>query len=270
MSEFKNVMEIFHLLEKNNCQECGEKTCLAFSATVFQGKRELSECTLLSPEISGQYQKQEKRPSAQEEDFNKIIKELLSRLQEVDLEKRAELIGASYANNKISLKIMGKDFSIDPTGKVFTDIHVNGWIYVCVLNYLIHCQGRPLTGNWVPLRELPGGQDWNLFFTQQCEKQLKKTADTYPDLFADLVGMFSGKQVDTQFQSDVAVILSPLPMIPLLICYWKPEDGMGSSLNLFFDDTATDNLGVDGLYLLGTGIAQMLEKLARQHGSTVN
>ncbi len=140
---------------------------------------------------------------------------------------------------------------------------------VSVLNYVLSSKGTPVSSNWVPLRELPSGQDWYRLFGQQCEKLLKKTADSYSDLFADLVHMFSGKQIADQFKSDIAVILSPLPLVPMLICYWKPEEGMDSALNLFFDDTAEDNLGMDGLYSLGTGIARMLEKLSQQHGAVM-
>ena len=70
---------------------------------------------------------------------------------------------------------------------------------------------------------------------------------------------------DERFQSDVSVILSPLPLVPMLICYWRPEDGMESSLKLFFDDTAESNLGIKGLYTLGVGIALMLQRLSRVH-----
>ncbi len=266
MSQFKSVIEIFNLLEKSNCRRCGEKTCLSFSAAVFMGKKELRECPLLSHEVTAQYTPQKRKANASEDDFNRMVHTLKASLQKIDLAARAELIGGTYDAGKLSLKVMGKDFKIDAEGKVYTDIHVNSWIYVSVLNYIVNCQGRPVTANWVPLRELPGGQDWRRLFAQQCEKRLKKTADTYDDLFADLVSMFSGKQVVSEFQSDIAVVVSPLPMIPMLICYWKPEERMGSSFNLFFDDTAEGNLGMDGLYLLGTGFALMLEKLAQQHG----
>lgn len=267
MTQFKNVMEVFNLLEKSNCRKCGEKTCLAFSAAVYMGKKDLAECPLLSPEVKSQHKFQERKPNAQEEDSNRMIEKLKAELQEIDFAAREELIGATYKTGQLSLKIMGKDFSIDREGKVHTNIHVNSWIYVSILNYIIHCHGLPLTANWVPLRDLPGGLDWYRLFSQQCEKQLKKTADSYPDLFADLVQMFSGKQIVSDFHSDVAVILYPLPLVPMLICYWKPEDGMESSLNLFFDDTAEKNLGMEALYLLGTGFALMLKKLAHQHGS---
>jgi hypothetical protein len=57
-----------------------------------------------------------------------------------------------------------------------------------------------------------------------------------------------------------------LPKIPVLICYWKPADGMESSLNVFFDDTAEENLIIDSLYALAIGMVMMFEKIAVTHG----
>jgi hypothetical protein len=91
-------------------------------------------------------------------------------------------------------------------------------------------------------------------------------ADTYTDLFDDIVHLFSGKQVERQFKSDISVVLHPLPKIPVMLCYWRPEEGLASSLNLFFDETANDNIGIDAIYTLGAGLAQMFEKLALRHG----
>jgi hypothetical protein len=54
--------------------------------------------------------------------------------------------------------------------------------------------------------------------------------------------------------------------VPLLICYWKPEDGLESSLNIFFDATAEENLNIESIYILGTGLVIMFEKLAVRHG----
>ena len=43
----KNVMEIFQLLDKSNCRECGEKTCLAFAGAVFMDRKKLDKCPRL-------------------------------------------------------------------------------------------------------------------------------------------------------------------------------------------------------------------------------
>ena len=98
---------------------------------------------------------------------------------------------------------------------------------------------------------------------------MKQVADSYPELFNDMVQMFSGKQVDPQFQSDISVVLYPLPKLPIMVCYWLPEEGMQSSLNVFFDQTADKNLDIGSIFSLGAGLAQMFTRLARRHGFAV-
>jgi len=121
-------------------------------------------------------------------------------------------------------------------------------------------------GEWVPFRELEGGAPRNGLFVQRCEAPLKQIADKYPNLFEDMVHIFSGKQVDNHYQSDIAIVLYPLPKVPLLVCYWKPDDGLESSLNIFFDTTASENIGTETLYMFIAGIVVMFEKIALRHG----
>ena len=161
---------------------------------------------------------------------------------------------------------MGKDFGVDDAGTVYTDIHAHPWVTGPILTYILSCKGKPVSGQWMPLRELPSGGDWYRLFGQRCEKPMKQVADTYPELFSDLMDLFNGHPAGDRFQADIALVLHPLPLVPLLICYWHPEDGMDSNLNLFFDATAEDNLGIDALYALGTGITRMFEKLSLRHG----
>jgi hypothetical protein len=51
-----------------------------------------------------------------------------------------------------------------------------------------------------------------------------------------------------------------------MICYWRTEEGLKSSLNLFFDDTTDKNLDVGSIFTLAAGLAQMFTKLALRHG----
>ena len=130
---------------------------------------------------------------------------------------------------------------------------------------MVEGQGGEPTGNWVPFRELRGGKDWGRFFEHRCEKPMKKVADTYPDFFADMLHIFGGRQVERQFDSDISLVLFPLPKVPILICYWRPEDGLESDFHLFFDSTAVNNLSIESIYLLTTGLTIMFEKIALRH-----
>jgi len=266
MAQIQNTMEVFKLLDKSNCRKCNESTCLAFAAAVFQGRRELAECPALDSETAARYAGRAEKPKTLEQDSREAIATLQERIENVDLEAAATRLGGRFADGKLTLKILGKDFSVDSEGGIFTDIHVHAWVAVPVLRHILEGKGTPVSGNWVPLRELPGGKDWYRLFGQRCEKPLKQVADAYTDLFEDMVNLFAGRQVERHFESDISVVLRPLPRVPILICFWRPEDALASDLHLFFDDTAEDNLPVEAIYTLGTGLAAMFEKLARRHG----
>ena len=262
MSELNNPVEILKILNKDNCRQCGENTCLVFAVAVCQGKRTLNECPFVDPAISRHYKIPDPGKNVLEEDYQKTLASLKGEIQKIDLEKTAPKIIATFKNSRLTLKIMGKDFSVDAHGNMFSDIHVNPWVTGPVLTYLIKGVGKPLTGKWVSLRELEGGMALKGLFEQRCEKPLKKVADTYTDLFEDLILIFKGKKVENHYESDISLVLYPLPLVPILICYWKPEDGLASSLNIFFDESVRENLGTDMVYRMTTGLVAMFEKMA--------
>ena len=264
-----NAMEIFKLLPKTNCRKCNLPTCLAFAAAVFQGRKPLDLCPYVPPEVVTALGAPAPAPPTAEQDMEASLAQLKHRITTIDLAAAARRLDARFDNGKLSLKVCGKTFSVDTGGNLFADIHVHAWIAGPVLNYILDGRGVPVSGNWVPLRELKRGGDWYRLFGQRCEKPLKRIADTYTDLFEDLIHLFDGKPVCSPDAADIALVLYPLPKVPLMISYWKPEDGLESSLHLFFDATAADNLNIESLYALGAGLVVMFEKIALRHGVVV-
>ena len=266
MSQLKNTMEIFKLLDKSNCGQCNETTCLAFAAAVFKGQKQLDECPDIERDIIDRFGGQTAKRTTIEQDQDESVKRLKSKITAIDLSKSAQKLGARFNNDKLTIKMLGKNFSVDSKGNLSSDIHLHGWVTIPILSYIINSKGMPISGKWVPLRELRNGKTWYRLFEQRCEKPFKKVADTYTDLFEDLMHIFNGRQVENHYASDISLVLYPLPKVPILICYWKPEDGLESSLNIFFDSTAEDNLNIESIYGLGAGLVRMFEKLALRHG----
>ncbi len=263
MIQLTNPMEIFKLLDRSNCKKCNELTCMAFAAAVFKGQRLLNECPHLeSHDIEHSAGKYEGRVTNEQE---LEIEELKTRLASVDLCSAAHKMGAIFSDSKLTIKIFGKNFSVDSKGDLTTDIHIHPWVTIPVLNHIIQSKGTPLSGKWVALRELKNGETWYRLFEQRCEKPLKRLADMHTDLFEKMIHVFNGKQVEDHYSSDVSLVLRPLPKVPILICYSKPEDGFESDLNVFFDSTAEDHLNIESIYLLAVGLVRMFEKIALRH-----
>ena len=262
----KNAMEIFQLLDKSNCRECGEKTCLAFAGAFFTGAKQINQCPRLGRETLARFNGNAADRNAVEKEREAAMQMLQGRIAQIDLAAAAKRIGADFAGDRLTLKVLGKTFSVDRRGKLYADIHINAWVAGPFFDYVLNGKGLQPSGSWVSFRELTDGKERYPLFQKRCEEPMKKVADTYTDLFDDLVHIFSGQQVAQQFESDISMVLHPLPRVPLMVCYWKPEDGLESSLNLFFDKIADDNLHIGSIFSLGAGMAQMFEKLALRHG----
>ena len=265
MPRRSNPMDILKVLDKSNCRKCGEATCVAFAAAVARGLRTLDECPSVEEDIIAQFggEPLDRRPS--DRDVEEVVSRLKGRLRTLDLEAAAKRLKAPFKDGVLMLKICGKDFGVDSEGSFYSEIHIHSWVTLPVLNYIVEGEGVEPTGQWVSLRELKGGKDWGRFFEHRCEKPMKKLADSYTGFFADMLHIFGGRQVERQFDSDISLVLHPLPKVPILICYWKPEDGLESDFHLFFDSTAENNLTIESIYLLATGLLTMLEKIASRH-----
>ena len=265
MKQFKTPLEIYAHLPKKNCGECGIATCLAFAAAALKEEKQPSDCPRLDPatlaRLGGAISRQVNIESIRDVQ----LKALKAKIVNCDIASRAGLLGATSKGKSVTITCLGRDFEIDAQGEVASQCHTHAWFTLPLLDYILTSEGAEPSGTWVPFRELPKGKTWNPLFEQRCEKPLKRIADSHSDLFESLISMFSGTSTHRAFNSDISVALFPLPRVPMLVCYWRPEDGMESQLHLFFDETAERNLSVESLFAMATGIVRMLERIMHRH-----
>lgn len=266
MAQLNNVLDILKLLDKSNCKECGEPTCMAFATCVHIGDKDLGSCPRLEPEVLEKFGGGVQKRRSSDQDAVEAMAQLKNEVARIDLAAAAQRVGGRFSDGRLTLKILGKDFRVDEKGNLFSDIHINSWVAIPFLNYILHGKGTIPSGDWIPFRELKGGLEMYGLFAQQCEKRLKAVADRYTGLFEDMLNIFSGRQVERHYASDISLVLYPLPRVPVLICYWKPEDGMDSDLSIFFDAKVEDNLSLESIYALCTGMSRMFENIVKSHG----
>jgi hypothetical protein len=266
MTALKGPMDILKILPKTNCRDCAERTCLAFASAVFRASRSLDECPHLDPETLARLADNVATRVPEGRDMQVYLEQVRSRIKELDFAATAERVGGSYDGARLILKVMGKDFHLYPDGRLSSEIHMNPWVVGPLLDYVLSSEGKVPKEIWVQFRDLQGGPERLGLFEQRCVKPLKRAADQYSDLFQDMLEIFSGNREYELFGSDISIILRPLPKVPILVCYWHPSEGMASDMSLFFDATADENLGAKSLFTIVAGLANMFERIARNHG----
>ncbi len=266
MAKTKKPLEILRTLEQSNCRECGEATCLAFASAVYRGQREIKECPRLDRLVIESLSENIGKHSGVKVPGKIYLNRLKGEIKDIDFVSAAERTGGRLTGDRLVIKVFGKNFGVDAEGNLHTDIHVNPYLAIPFLNYVIYGRGIEPSGKWISYRELKDGLEGYAIFHKRCETLIKQLADTHSDLIDDIVRVFNGQEVEKQFKSDISVVLHPLPKVPLMICYWRPEEGLESNLNVFFDKSANHNLDTDSLFNLAVGLAEMLKKLVSTHG----
>lgn len=268
MTKINSPMEIYKLTNGSNCRACNEQTCMAFAVAVFKERRTLDQCPYIDSQTLAEYGGATEKPDTVDEYMESAVENLKRQIPETDLSEAAQRIGGDFDGRKLTLRVMGKPFSVDTQGNLSADIHINAWLAVPLLNYVRHSKGVPVSGNWITFRELKGGPERLNHFQRTCETPLKQIADAYPELFSDMLEIFAGRRAaHPDINSDISVVLHPLPLLPVMFCYWEPEEGMGSSLHIYFDRTADQNLDTESIYTLLTGMVKMFDKIARRNRS---
>jgi hypothetical protein len=257
------LLEIFKLLNKSNCGECGLATCLAFAQAAASGVKGAEDCPHLSGDAACKIgvRTDGARPP---EGFAASIEALREKVRRTDLKAAASGLGAKFKDSRLALSILGREFLLDSSGIITSECHVNSWIQGLVLTYATAPDPKPPVGRWGPFGELRRGVTTVGYFSKRCEEPLRVIADEHTDVFFELLEIFGGKTVEG-FDADYAVALRPLPQVPMLVLYWKAEEEFPSKLRVMFDPTADSYLGPEVITGMGRGIVEMFQKIIPKH-----
>lgn len=265
MMSIKTPLELYQFLPKSNCGLCQVPSCMAFAVGIIQGRKQLTDCPHLERDtllrLGGDLEKRQFLRDDQE----KIIRQLQEQIVGLDFSTATARLGARLVQDRLAINCLGKDFCIAPGGAMLSECHANAWILIPLYNYVLHAQGKEVQGKWTPFGELPDSVNWSKFFAHRCEEPLQQLADAHPDLVFEILHVFGAKSLPGITSADQALVIYPLPKLPLLINYWQPEDGFPSQLNILFDQSATANLNPECIYLLTRGLVEMFRQLIIRH-----
>lgn len=264
-----STLEILKLLEGSNCGECRLPTCMAFAALVYQGQRKLAECSRLKP--ADAHRLAENLSPESTADWNGIdaMQILQARFEGLDLTTRAERLGGWMCGDRLAFHCLGRVFELDPKGGLHSQSHVNPWLHVPMLSYVLDGRGADPTGDWVRFEELERGKSWIRFFQHACEAVLGRLADADPDLLLDILNLFAAQRELPGFEAKHSFLLRPLPKLPFVFAFQPADEDFPAAMAVYLDRTADRNLDPESIFRLGNGMAEMFRRIALRHGCEI-
>lgn len=260
-------LDLYKLLKKSNCRDCGLPTCMAFAHAVINSEKSIDDCPHLDRKVSERI-KVRSVTRDRETELESMIKPLRDSMSGIDFTAVADGLSARVVGERLCINCLGKDFLIDKAGNIESVCHIHSWIVMPLLKYINTGKSPNIEGNWVSFEELKNGTTMYNFFNKRCIEPLRQIADLHTDIFFDMLDIFGGRNVGG-FSSDYSYIIHPFPRVPFLILYWKPEDNFDSNIKVLFDRTADSCLDIDSIYVLGRGMVEMFKKIIDKHEELV-
>jgi len=265
MTEIRNPLELYKFLPKTNCGQCGVPSCMAFAARILQGLLSINACPYLEKGIPELLSRRIVRRKTPDDEHDEVIKQLQKEVQHLDFSSVAPRIGARLIDQQLAINCLGKDFFISPSGEMTSSCHINHWLYVPILYYIIECEGVTPLNDWIPFHELSNAGQWSQYFTHRCEEALRQLTDAHHELILEILSLFGAQAITTAGDADHSLVIMPLPKVPFLIHYWQQEDGFPSQLNILLDRSANRNINAHSINLLARGIVEMFRQLIVTH-----
>ncbi|MDF1613968.1 DUF3786 domain-containing protein [Desulfurivibrio dismutans] len=267
MSVKNNPYALYKLLPGDNCGRCYLPSCMAFAAAVIRGDKRPAECPALEPATLARLDAELQPRQGLKDEQEAAAAELQAQVAALDYVAAAAKVGGWRQGERLAIPCLGKDFYLEPDGRMASQCHVNPWIQLPLLRYVLICRGATATDEWLPFAGLPGGQAGAALFAKRCEEPLRRLADDYGEDFFALLNMFGAVEGKESKADSRVLTFHPLPLVPFRLAYQAPEEGLDSALRISFDRCAEQNANPEMLHFLGTGIAAMLEKILKRQAA---
>lgn len=261
-----SVLDVFKMLPRTNCGECGQPTCLAFATQVIKEGEDLSRCPYLpesaAPQVAAVQAQQQAGLGRRRESLAIAREALEEKVASLDFARQATAHGLAAGEEDghpfVLLPFFGQEL------KVFKDrvlyppgVQENPWDAILIYNYLASPGEAPVTGTWVSFQSLPN----SVSKTKTLERLQHELAEDFAGRLALLIQRaedLGGRPVQVGEDADVALLFEPLPRVPILLLYWEPEEDFPAQARFLFDSSVGAYLDLESLLFLVEGLIERL------------
>lgn len=192
------------------------------------------------------------------------------KLTKEDPNQIARRANCKYLSNggAFSISLLNNEYRVDTAERTIwstgneTDRRPAGFIeQLCILTYLCTAQAEPLARKLVKVEHLdPGG----FFFRGSHQLPIKDLENTFganPDLLHEVGRLFDAKP---QTFGDASIEVLVLPRIPMTFIIWRADEEFPARGSILFDQSASDQMPLDGLYAVTSFAAKRILNAASE------
>ena len=202
-----------------------------------------------------------------ETNYEKIIRENLSRLYAQlpdDLEK---LIDAEKKGDRFWFRAFGEDCCIGPGTVILAGEPAVDPRALLISLYANHASPEPICPEpFKSFKDLPGSMPYQGAFSSNSERVLVPHVPLIKEKLESIKQAFDGHDCKAGFSGDFSFVIHPLPKIALCYIFYLPDEEFPASAVCLFSANALSFMPLDGLADVAEYTSKGIIRLVYQRG----
>jgi hypothetical protein len=182
-----------------------------------------------------------------ESNYDHVCADLLAIVYDAGAVANAEALGGVTESDTARIPLLGVDCVVHSDGITQNGRPLDTIGSILVMRYLLQAGNEEIQNLWLPYRDLKDGGQFGSYIKAHIE-------DKIADLFSGKVALLRERLVAVgarpysgEMQSDLVLLLSPLPKVPVLCLFWDRDDEFPASFQFLFDASAPAYLDLESL-----------------------
>lgn len=266
-----SVLDVFKILPRQNCGDCGYETCMAFATAVIKDGVGIDGCCHLpaaAEKIFPGLKLQQKAGIGKKRlSIENALTAMHEKVLPLDFSAVAPGLNAAFGMEGDSPYLVIDYFGL--TCRLFKDKVVyppgaddDPWDSVLLYNLVYNQGDRAVTGKWISMKDLPNSVS-KAADIKELQAQLASWGDGHFEKLLANAEKIGGIAEKIETRADAAFRFRPLAKIPVLLIFYKSDavEGFPADAQFLFDASIVNYLDMESIVFLTERIVKKLTAL---------
>jgi hypothetical protein len=182
-----------------------------------------------------------------ESNYDKVCAELLVQVEKEGAGANAPMLAGGIEDGRARVPLFGRNCVVRPEGVYVDGQKVDFMGAILIARYLLQAGKEPVGRTWLPYRDLKDGGRFYSFIKANIEDKIAQEFGGKRRLLQERLSGLGAVPAGGDVRGDLALVVYPLPKVPVLCLFWDSDEEFPASFQFLFDASASSYLDLESL-----------------------
>ena len=179
--------------------------------------------------------------------YDKVCEELLDVVRQTGAAANAPMLLGSVEEGVACIPLFGEKCCVRRDGVYKDAAKLDTIGSILVVRYLLQAGDAPVLHSWLPYRDLKDGAQFSGFIKTNIEDKIALAFQGRRAALEQRLSALGASPGGPDVLGDIALVVHPLPKLPVLCLFWDRDEEFPASFQFLFDASAPIYLDLEAL-----------------------